>query len=227
MGFSCDGFILKPRFKPDYCTDIYTDDYLSLVDEQTRYIINKTINVPIKKCDLVWDGGNLGTNGKQAFVIEKIVRDNPSIDLQLFFKKELNLNLILLPQNKYDVLGHTDGCFQFINSSIAVVSSFTGNQETYDSNYLNGIAKRLELSNVNIIRTDDFLSLDIQKGICSSKGIHVNFIQLNNMLIYPYYNSLSCDVEKVLGNNFNSFKNNDSNKLSELGGSVHCVSFAY
>jgi agmatine/peptidylarginine deiminase len=225
MGFSCDDFVLKPKFKPDYCKDIYTEDYLRIIDKQTRYIISKTIDVPVKNCDLVWDGGNLGTNGKQAFVIDKIVKDNPTIDLDVYFKNYLNLELVLLPQNKYDILGHTDGCLQFINSNTAAVSCLSGKENSYDQNYIKEIVENLKRSNVDLKRTDDFISIDVQNGICSSRGIHVNFLQLNEQLIYPWYNNKSVNIEQRLGSSFNVLKRINSNKISELGGSLHCISF--
>jgi agmatine/peptidylarginine deiminase len=230
MGFACDGFVLKPKFRPDYCKDIYTDDYINVIDEQTRYIINKTINVPIKNCDLVWDGGNLGTNGKEAFVIDKIVRDNEDVDLKDYFTKELNLELFILPQNKYDCLGHTDGCFQFINSKEIFLSKLPDKEcFEYDISILDIYYKKFEELSFVISRICDNPILTSKNGISDARGVFTNFLLLNDNIFFPYFDkqkSYLCNTSLVKNNSSNILEIN-STGIGIHGGGLHCSSFVF
>jgi agmatine/peptidylarginine deiminase len=241
MGFNCGDKIVKPIFKPDYYKDVYTKSYLEIVDKQVREIISKTINKEVIDIPLVWDGGNLITNGKVGFINDKIIKDNKGLSLaqiEEIINKHLDIEPIIIPTFKYDKLGHADGSISFINENTVCIASYPDDKfYNEDNNYINKLLKIVEEQGFNIVRTlEKPINGKSRQGkdfLFSATGCYVNNLILNDTLILPqfilideeessYYNNANA---LIMSDQFSNVIQINCNLISKEGGVVRCLSF--
>lgn len=236
IGFSFEDKIVKPYFNPTYCKDIYTKEYLNLIDKQTQYIIKKSINVPILRTQLNWDCGNLGTNGTLGFITDKLITDNPDKDVKGIIRKDLGIEPIFIPTNKYDELGHTDGYLAFENKNevilpkLPVLSSLQ-----YDKVYIEEIERIIQSSGMKISHLYDRPIIGSNQNTFNAIGNYINYLNINNHVITPIYKLPKYKEEfnynsknyEIYNSKFKSVKSIQADKLAALGGVLHCVSFTF
>lgn len=231
MGFAFSDHIVRPQFKPDYCTDIYDRYYLKQIDKQINYIIRKSINVPIKRIPLIWDGGNFGTNGTVCFITDKILRKNHKSVVVNTIENTLRIRPIFLPTNKFDVLGHTDSLLTFIDSQTILSLKYNMQYSSrYDQQHIESIHKIIRKENYKLVYVRDFIDDETNNGIESSRGSYVNHLRLNKTLIVPTYNA--ADNENFLNERvYSSLHENtyhiNCDKIGCHGGGLHCISFCF
>jgi agmatine/peptidylarginine deiminase len=241
MGFNVGDKIIKPIYQPTYYKDVYDKDYLKEIDLQVREIINKTIQKEIIDLPLIWDGGNLVTNGKIGFITDKILRDNPERTedtIKSIIKENLGIEPIIIPTSKNDVLGHSDGYLAFIDDNKICLSHYPYMKTLEeDIKYLKLLeAKLLELG-LEIIKIYDRPIIErTRKGddfLNSARGCYINFINLGDELITPEF-TLTTPKETLFYNIVNKEVFSPYNKkvaaincdaLSKMGGVLHCISF--
>jgi agmatine/peptidylarginine deiminase len=241
MGFNCGDKIVKPIFKPDYYKDVYTKSYLELVDKQVREIIGKTIRKEIVDIPLVWDGGNLITNGKLGFINDKIIKDNNGLSLaqiEQTINQYLGIESIIIPTFKYDKLGHADGSISFIDENTVCIASYPDDKFYNEDNiYIDKLLNIVKELGFNIVRTlekpiDEKSRLG-NDFLYSSRGCYVNNLIINDTLILPeftftdqndsnYYNNANLSI---LSNYFNNVIPINCDLISKDGGVIRCLSF--
>lgn len=236
LGFAFNNKIIKPQFNPSYCNQQYSKEYLNLINEQVDYIIKKSINIPIERIDVNWDGGNFSSNERYAFVTNKVIEDSPDVDVAKLVKDKFNLKLILLPLNKYDPLGHTDVFFQFISPNEVLLSKVPNLKSfEYDSEYLEVLKEVFNQYGINVTHMYDRPIVKSVQGAGDARGSYTNFLNINGHIIMPEYKIPN--YKKELDNNLvnaqifqkiaKSVQTIESDELAKLGGVLHCVSWVY
>lgn len=241
MGFNRNDCIIKPIFKPDYYKDVYTDSYLKKIDRQVREIISNTIQKEVIDLPLIWDGGNLVTNGKVGFITDKILRDNRLYSqdkIEAIIKEYTGLEPIIIPTSEYDKLGHSDGFVSFLNENTVCLASYPfEDAQLSDSIYVERLEKVLNEKCFRVVRSIEAIvnekSRNDKDFIYSAKGCYVNNIILNNTLILPQY-TLTSTQECILYNhaNYSLLKKYfvkvapiNCDAISADGGVLRCLSF--
>lgn len=234
MGFACTDRIIKPRFQPDYCKDKYSKEYVDLVNQQTKYIIRKSINVPIQEIDLVWDGGNFGTNGTICFVTEKILKDNPNKDINTIVKNTMNLDLVLIPQNIYDTMGHTDGYIAVISNEEVFLPKYPDLKFlAHDIAYSKLLKNIVESKGMKVNYLFDRPVDESKNELYSLRGNFINHLNINRTVILPKYklpyykrqedyNSSNFEIIKMYSK---VTKQINCDQLVNEGGGLHCISW--
>ena len=102
-----DGRLVSYDYDPDY-----------LKDEKYSHL--KTKIQPLKEhINLVIDGGNFIRHKNKAIMTDKIFRENPSktkSEIIETIKQKCALNeLIIVPRQPYDMLGHSDAMVRWID----------------------------------------------------------------------------------------------------------------
>ncbi|MFN8229492.1 MAG: agmatine deiminase family protein [Bacteroidia bacterium] len=249
MGINC-GFnkIIKPTYKPDYCEYLYPKSYLLEIEKQVGEIFQKTIGANLIKMPLVLDGGNFVSNGKYAFLTDKVISQNSENvnEIKKILKGYLNVEPIILETSKTDKLGHTDGYLNFLNSETLCVSKYPQIQFLKDDiEYSNKLKEILIPFNFKLIDIYDrpvaekvvgggqFYADKSDECLNSARGIFINFLILNKTIILPEY-TLPNYKKTMDYNSTNKFtlekmgykvKSINCDEISKLGGSLHCISF--
>lgn len=241
MGLNCGEYIIKPIFKPDYYKDVYTIGYLEKIDKQVRNIIATTIRKEIIDIPLIWDCGNLITNGEVSFITDKILRDNKSLtkaEVVAIIKKYTNTEPIIIPTSKYDKLGHFDGYISFLNKETVCLASYPLDDSLSEDNlYILKLKQEIISRGFKIVNSIEKTEIDKSREgkdfIYSAKGCYVNMLLLNDLVILPNYTFLNNKENillnelnsNIIGNYFEDAKSVNCDLIAKDGGVLRCLSF--
>lgn len=236
-GFNMGDKIIKPRFRPKY----YWGAPICIADEinENMKFIHSIINIDMVTLPLIWDGGNLVTNGKIGFITERIIEDNKKNfsekQIKDIIEKNLNFKPILLPVLKDDKIAHSDGYLSFVNEKTILLSEYPSNWFQNEIDYVNDIKKILKSQGFeNTIRIKESPVKDDPycNELSSAKGIYINFLRLNNTIILPIYkyeksedNQYNVINKKILSDLGFDVITINCDKLAKFGGVLHCISF--
>jgi agmatine deiminase len=90
------------------------EDYPWLIVPEKCFDVCK----PLVKSEIVLDGGGVIRSKTTAIITEKVFLDNPSVkrpDLIAKLQKIFNLDVVIIPIEPGDTLGHSDGICKFID----------------------------------------------------------------------------------------------------------------
>ena len=142
-----------------------------------------------------WDLGNLTHNGTgTAIITNRLITDNQSVNIEHELKPVLHVfagfkNIIFIPVEDGDTTGHVDGMARFIDEKVLVVGAYS--EGTPNSKFMNMLAENLQKDlgeEFTIIRLMNGLPENqMSEGIASAVGNHMNFLRLNNVILFPYY----------------------------------------
>lgn len=240
MGIKYGNKVFLPQFNPDYYTQIYTPEYVALIRKQIKQI-HKQLKHEVVDLDLVLDGGNFVSNGEVVIMTDKVIIDNPDLDINLYFREKLNMTPIIIKQSEYDKLGHTDGYLSFINRDIIALSHYPNELRSLKSECEQLLQLKLQFQGLGFKVIDVFDRPVDEKTIShgdwlySARGIFINNLILNDSVIFPEFNLPTLKNNK----NFNLINQNiykelgfkvktiQSDSLSKLGGGIHCVSWCF
>ena len=80
-GFNCGDSIVKPIFRPKYYKGAFKK--ANIINRQME-VIHKVLGKKLIKIPLIWDGGNLVTNGKIGLITDRLFEDNPRLSEALY-----------------------------------------------------------------------------------------------------------------------------------------------
>ena len=206
-----DGCLVSYKYDPDYLKD---EKYSHL--RTNIQPLNDHIN-------LVLDGGNFVRLGSKAIMTDKIFKENPSktkAEIIEAIKQKCALNeLIIIPRQPYDMLGHSDAIVRWIDENSVLVNDFSNESKSFNDRLI----KALKKSSL------DVKFMKYREGFFTKKrdwGAYLNFIKIKDTLIVPIYGIddddialeqikkfySSCDVETI-----------NLSEIIELGGALHCI----
>jgi len=142
-----------------------------------------------------WDMGNLTCNGRgTAIVTNRLIADNQGVNLKHELLTMLHVilgfkNTLFVPIEDGDATGHIDGMVRFIDEKIVVVGGYA--EGVVNHNFMDTIARNLQQdlgTDFTIIRLLNGEPEDFEaEGIGSAIGNHMNFLRLNDTILFPYY----------------------------------------
>ena len=206
-----DGRLASYVYDPDY---LKSDKYNSL-----RTKIPYTSN----HIDLVIDGGNFIRLADKAIMTDKIFKENPSktkAEIIEAIKQKCALNeLIIIPKQPYDMLGHSDGMVRWIDENSVLVNDFSNESKSFNDRLVRALKKH-SLKIKFMKYGDGFFSKT------RDWGAYLNFIKIKDILIVPVYGIDDDDVAVEQIKKIYSDCGVETINLSEiieLGGALHCI----
>ena len=206
-----DGRLISYDYDPDY-----------LKDEKYSHLRTK-IQPSKEHINLVIDGGNFVRLGGKAIMTDKIFRENLSktkAEIVETIKQKCALNeLIIIPKQPYDMLGHSDAMVRWIDENSVLVNDFSNESKSFNDRLI----KALKKSGL------DVKFMKYREGFFTKKrdwGAYLNFIKIKDILIVPIYGIDDDDVAlEQIKKIYSGYKVETIN-LSEiigLGGALHCI----
>lgn len=244
MGFVARRKALKPIYSPNSCSCKFNsqenEKFNTIVEQAlTNEYQKSVVNLP-----MIWDCGNLVTNGKIGFISSKILSDNPSKSKEEIIgliASELGITPILVENNKYDQVGQISGYIQFINKSTVAISQYPEMKElAYDNEYLEKLVKVATEQGLEVVRLREIPCVEYTKCLfnggkknCTlgSKGTYVNFLILNPIAIIPEYADLEdiweCNQynKEILAPYFDQIIQLNCDELAKVGGLLNSICF--
>lgn len=216
--------------KSEYVQFIYDPDYLK-PPEYHHLLTNpdgvcNAIYLNTKKSKVKLDGGNVIRTKDKILICDKVFIENPRIskleiveEFTLLFKTD---KIIFIPWDRNDFTGHSDGMVRFVNDNTVVINEPT-NENTHFEKRLRSSLKDagLEVIEIPYIAPND-------PTYISAKGLHLNFLEMNQAVIVPVFNQATDDKSvRILENIFKGRRvvTIDCNEIASEGGVLNCISW--
>ena len=219
------GELYQPFFDPRYAN--YTPKFTAAIREQVRDSFPQA-----KPCDVRIDGGNivLSPDKKQTFCLEKQTifrKSNPAqkehVEQEL--KRALGVQeIVWLPQQKGDKIGHIDGYIQFLGDNLIEGTSNIFDEDIALETLLDDKSSNL-LANCHHFKTVPLLCRIDENNWLSAKGIYVNFLETSRAVFVPQFNLPEDDeiVNIMKKHTPKPLVRVDCEQIAEYGGAVHCL----
>lgn len=195
--------------------------------------------------NIILDGGNCQMNTKKniAIITDVVFINNPEYrkrDLINKLFELLDAEIIIIPREPGDKLGHSDGIVKFIDGNNILLNEYCGKLMVKYSNKVKEILTSHELNVINFpnywhlrprITEDKFRKKYISADDFNPAwGYAINFLKVDKLVIVPVFNIENdkeiidavkkhfpnCNVEVI-----------DCSELSLEGGLINCVTASY
>ena len=226
-GFNMGDHIVKPIYRPKYYRKYY--DEADKIDNYMK-IIHSLLGLDMEQLPLIWDGGNLVTNGEIGFITEQILIDNKKThsekEIKDIIKASLDIDPVIIPVHSDDTFGHSDGFLSFLNKETLAVASYPKNWRRKERNYLQELRTKVKRHVKTIVEIKENPAEEMSGIIYSAKGGYVNSLQLGKYILTPSFQDQ--EIEKHNYSQMKSFGRVvpiNCNELAKFGGLLHCISF--
>jgi agmatine deiminase len=211
-------FIYAPSYLKG-CKDLITDlEELAPIPEMRT----------CRRLDIVLDGGNVVGWGSRCIVTDSILRENPEVpraELLGVLRELLQVDdLIVIPVEPGDEIGHADGVVRFLDSSLVLVNDYSSVAPWYGKR-LGSVLRRAGLEWVELpYRPEDA----IYDGMPSAVGCYANYLMVKGLIVVPAF-GLPEDalarriIEKHAGPS--AVTSLDCTGLARGGGVLNCVTW--
>jgi agmatine/peptidylarginine deiminase len=137
--------------------------------------------------EIVLDGGNVVGHGTRCIVTDKVFRENRGMGragvigaLRELLRVE---ELIVIPKEPYDVVGHADGVVRFLDEGTVVINDYSKSDPSYEER-LKSALRRAGLRWVEL----PYAPREGRRGeLPPAFGIYVNFLRVRGLIVMPTY----------------------------------------
>jgi agmatine deiminase len=205
------------RYEPDY---LVGHDDVKTPPEPFKQIFKNRLT----ESNLVVDGGNLVYSENKVILTDKIFSENPGKppqEIRRQLSRLLDADIIVIPREPYDPIGHSDGICRFT----VLVNDYTKVHPSYHERLLRNLSWhriKWEFIPYNPVHTTS------RGGIPSAEGNYVNYLQVGRSVVVPTYKNRLDDqalkiIEKTHPNH--SICPFESSLLAKDGGVLNCISW--
>jgi agmatine deiminase len=213
------------RYAPDYLQGQFEHLITAASVFQNFGITPDTMN-----CPLTVDGGNVVGTRSAAILTNKVLRENAMVSPEDICRQLQNTlqvsQIILVPREPYDVIGHSDGMIRFVSDNQVIINDYT----SINPGFCKKLESTLTRAGLSFTRIP-YVPEDVTRnGIPSAAGNYVNFLRVRNLIIVPSYDIPEDRVALDLLRSV--FKASDTEicqlscrELAEEGGVLNCVTW--
>lgn len=216
--------LVKFTYAPDYLRD---HEYLVTGDGVVESIQD------VGRCHrsrIVLDGGNVVTSGRIAIVTDKIYKENPKrnrAQLRDELQELLRVDqLIVIPREPFDPIGHADGVVRFLDGQTVLVNDYSAVDPAFDNRLMKVLCRhRLQIETLPY--QPENRSTD---GVPSAVGNFINFLRTEKVLVAAIYETAQDEIALAkLESLFPGLPVVPLNctDLAREGGVLRCISVAY
>ncbi len=191
-----DGEFVLFDYRPDY---LRGHEHLVTPDEARCHIPPRSM---VRRCGINLDGGNVITDGTLTLLTDKVYRENPGHDrgrLRRELAEVLQAEVVVVPKEPYDVIGHADGVVRFIEDGVVAVNYY----REVDPGYGGRLEAALRQHGLAVERLPYAPTGEEHDGIPSAAGCYANYLRIGRLVVVPAYglpqDDLACrTLERLL-----------------------------
>lgn len=243
-----DDHFIEPKYLPN-TKDIWAVDYMPIQISENKFVqfnynpdylqsktqlktisnvdkICATIGIKTIKSNLIVDGGNIIRTKNKVIMSDKVFKENPLIsekDLIKQLKDTLEIEkLFFVPWGTSDEIGHADGMLRFIDDDTVLINNYAEEKPEFQR------AFRMALKNAGLDWEELPYNPYKNKPYTSAEGIYVNYLQMQDIIIFPIFNQDEDDeAVKKMEQTFKSYKiiTLKSNEVAQKGGVLNCITW--
>ena len=216
-------YFLQYEYNPDY---LKPKKYQLTKSDQKA--ICKEIEIIPNKVSIVLDGGNVVKCNTKAILTTKVFRENPEFpehNLIAEIKNQLQVDqVIVIPQEPKDFVGHSDGMVRFIDEETVLVNSYPKNKTYEDFAY----SLRWSLRNAGLHYVEFPYTSWMNEDENDASGCYINFLEVGNYIFYPVFADQNdqlalIQLQKVFKDR--NFIDIDCRDLAKFGGVLNCATW--
>lgn len=175
---------------------------------------------------IVLDGGNVVKWSNKAIVTDRVLKDNSTLNEKELYdtiKKELEVEeLIIIPELKGDMTGHSDGLVRFVSDDLVLINDISD----FNNEYVQKLKYSLLNAGLNYISIPN--GYGKQEKYYDDRGDYINFLEMKDLILIPAYGTKK--DEEVLEIYSDVFKgkrveNIDCNEIAKEGGVLNCITW--
>lgn len=212
------GKFVEFRYDPDYLQGKYKGyrDLKTYPD-----IVCNELGIETIKSDIILDGGNVIKSDNCVILTDKIVVENKHS-----YKKDELLErlselfdfakIILIPWDKKEKYGHSDGVVRFIDNERVLVSEIYEKDEK--------LIRRLKDNGLK----PEFLRVKIKRQN-KFNWAYINFLQTKDLIIVPKFNTgEDKNALEAISRHYTGYKiaQVEMNEIASMGGALNCISWS-
>ena len=207
--------VLFYEYWPDYLMgyDGYTPNVLKIIDELHLG------RIPV---DIILDGGNVVKCGDKVIMTDKIFLENDrmeKIELITMLEDYLQVQIVIIPWDRYEIFGHSDGMVQWIEGNRVLINNYIDTDPCFRKKLLEALTPYF------VVEELEFNTPRLNK----LSWAYLNFLRVENKIFVPGLNTKEdplalqqiqqfypdCKVIQVQG----------CEELARDGGALHCVTW--
>ena len=204
-------------YNPDYLQNS-KEDKASITDTNA---VCKELGISTYKTDLVIDGGNVVKAGKYIIMTEKVYAENKHLapsEIRKQLKSIFHCDLIMLPWDKEEPLGHADGIVKAIDDHTVLLTNYADFDPVF--------AKKFEviLSKYFIVKK---LCYPIEKKH-EDNWAYIKFLRVGNNIILP---GLGAEEDGLAFRQIQDFYPEcnvlqiEASEVIKKGGALNCITW--
>ena len=192
----------------------------------------KQLNLNVKKSNIKLDGGNIVQSRNRVIITERILKENLNYSTNALIKELeelLQAEVILIPTEPYDDLGHADGMVNLIDDANVLVNDYVKTDAS--KSFQKKLHQRLKSNGFSIFTipyTPD--SIRYNPEIASAMGVYINYLQIGNQILFPFFGTDKADFEAF--HSINELFNGDvipihCAEIAKQGGVLNCMTWPF
>lgn len=206
----------------------FDPDYLQGIEKKRRElkthpdIVCDTIKLSTQKSDLIIDGGNIVKSSNCIILTDKIVDENQRDYTKTELLKKLHETfevekIALIPWDKLEEYGHSDGMIRFIDNDTVLINHFYKS----DSELLKQLKK--------VGLKTEFVDYKVEKKD-KRNWAYLNFLQTKDLILLPKFGIEEDEqafeqIESFYPDYKGKIAQIDMNETVNLGGTLNCISW--
>lgn len=214
-----DNKFIEYRYDPDYLQGNWkgSRDLKTYPD-----IVCSSINLSTEKSDLIMDGGNFVKSSDCIILTEKIVKENrlsySKTDLIKKIQDTFQVDkIILIPQDKLDEYGHSDGMIRFIDNDTVLINHY----------YKGDSVMQYRLKQAGL--KPEFIDYNVKKQD-KRNWAYLNFLQTKDLILLPKF---GIDEDEQAIEQIKDFYPDYKEKIAQIemseivrfGGALNCITW--
>lgn len=177
---------------------------------------------------LILDGGNVVKWENKAIITDRVYSDNlyqfgseEAIKKQL--EKDLQCEIIIIPEYPGEPTGHADGLIRFINGNTVFINDI---QNEPEKQWLHDFSLSLENNGLSHIE----LPCPMKDGQESAMGLYINYLHVGKIVIVPQFGLKKDDnaintIQKAYGNSYTIIPF-EATWIGQKGGVFNCCTWS-
>ena len=171
-----DGHLIYYRYNPDYLQTPYYKR--SITDIYSIESLNHHFGKYVKYLDLTIDGGNVVICGDKVVMTEKVFAENKDKspdEVRQLLKEAFLRDIIFLPWDKKEYLGHSDGVIHYIGDNKVLLTNY----DDFSPYFYRKYRKILDSA-------FDVIPLKYKRSVIHRHSwAYINFLKIDNLVLVP------------------------------------------
>jgi agmatine deiminase len=182
-----------------------------------------------ERSEVVLDGGNVVRWGNRAIATDKVFRENPRVGRKTLLdllRDQLRVDeIIVIPQEPGDVIGHSDGMVRFLDAETVFVNDYSKVAPSFGRR----LQSALRRARLNLITLPYCPVAEESDDIPSAVGCYANFLMVRGLIILPAFGIPEDEtarqvlIERAPQSTIESI---DCLDLAQEGGVLNCVTWS-